>query len=106
MKKQLVSAMLVLSMAISLIGCGKKDAEEDVAEISTIEPEEEVEAVDDSVAFWDQTSAGIAIRKRSNQCLLETGLLFKEISTVSEPYNVKIGFCTQLRYRADFILQP
>lgn len=62
MKKQLVSAMLVLSMAISLIGCGKKDAEEDVAEISTIEPEEEVEAVDDSVAFWDQTSEDGRVR--------------------------------------------
>ena len=62
MKKQLVSAMLVLSMAISLIGCGKKDAEEDVAETSTIEPEEEVEAVDDSVAFWDQTSEDGRVR--------------------------------------------
>ncbi|WP_458459704.1 DUF3048 domain-containing protein [Pseudobutyrivibrio sp.] len=61
MKKQLVSAMLVLSMAASIVGCGKKDAE-DVAEISTIKPEEEVEAVDESVAFWDQTSEDGRVR--------------------------------------------
>ena len=61
MKKQLVSAMLVLSMAASIVGCGKKDAE-DVAEISTIKPEEEVEAVDESVAFWDQTSEDDRVR--------------------------------------------
>ncbi|SFH61107.1 Protein of unknown function [Pseudobutyrivibrio sp. OR37] len=55
MKKQLVSAMLVLAMSASLIGCGKKDAAE-ADSTTTIEPEEQVEAVDDSVAFWDQTS--------------------------------------------------
>lgn len=60
MKKQLVSAMLVLTMCLSLVGCGKKDAD-DAAETGngTVEV---IEPVDDSAAFWDQKSEDGKVR--------------------------------------------
>ncbi len=63
MKKKLVSAMLVFSMALSIVGCGKKDeAGELVAEDVTQEDEVDVEPVDDSAAFWDQVSEDGKVR--------------------------------------------
>ncbi len=63
MKKQLVSALLVLTMATSLIACGKKDAAEDTADNSTQAVEQEdVEPVDDSADFWEQTSEDGKVR--------------------------------------------
>ena len=62
MKKQLVSALLVLTMATSLIACGKKDEAEDSSDSTQAVEEEVVEAVDDSVAFWEQTSEDGKVR--------------------------------------------
>ncbi len=63
MKKKLVSAMLVLSMAVSLMACGSKDenTEGDTASSDTAVTED-VEAVDDSVDFWEQTSEDGRVR--------------------------------------------
>jgi len=60
MKKKLVSTLLILAMATSLVACGKKDADE----AAEVEPayEEEVEVVDDSAAFWDQVSEDGKVR--------------------------------------------
>lgn len=68
MKKRLVSTMLILSMALSLIACGKKDsseevedaaiAEEDVSETEDIQ----ADAVDNSAAFFDQVSEDGKVR--------------------------------------------
>lgn len=58
MKKKLVSILLVLSMTTTLVACGKKEEEE----ATVAEPVEEVEAVDDSVAFWDQVSEDGKVR--------------------------------------------
>ncbi|MBR1622549.1 MAG: DUF3048 domain-containing protein [Pseudobutyrivibrio sp.] len=62
MKKQLVSALLVLTMATSLIACGKKDEVEDTSDSTQAAEEEVEEAVDDSAAFWDQTSEDGKVR--------------------------------------------
>ncbi|QFJ55593.1 DUF3048 domain-containing protein [Pseudobutyrivibrio xylanivorans] len=66
MKKRVVSLMLVLSMALSLGACGKKDevaeelpVEEDTA---TEEDQEAVEVVDESLAFFDQVSEDGRVR--------------------------------------------
>jgi predicted small lipoprotein YifL len=63
MKRKLVSAMLVLTMTLSLAGCGKKDeaalAEDDTAEVTE---QEEVEVLDDSAAFWDQVAEDGRVR--------------------------------------------
>jgi len=62
MKKQLVSALLVLSMATSLIACGKKEEEEIVDSANATATEEQVEPVGDSAAFWDQVSEDGKVR--------------------------------------------
>ncbi len=64
MKKQLVSTLLVLTMACSLFaGCGKKEeAVEEPAESTTGEETQDVEAVDESAAFWDQVSEDGRVR--------------------------------------------
>ena len=62
MKKQLVSALLVLTMATSLIACGKKDEVDDSSDSTQAADEEVVEVVDDSAAFWDQTSEDGKVR--------------------------------------------
>ena len=41
MKKQLVSALLVLTMAMSLVGCGKKDSGEAADTTIDVEMEEQ-----------------------------------------------------------------
>ena len=71
MKKRLVATMLVLTMALSLMACGKKDGE--VEESPTVEEGElsgseeiEVEAVDDSAAFFDQKSEDGKVRSYLN----------------------------------------
>lgn len=62
MKKQLVSALLVLTMAMSLVGCGKKDSGEAADTTIDVEMEEQEAPVDSSVAFWDQTSEDGKVR--------------------------------------------
>jgi hypothetical protein len=68
MKKRLVATMLVLTMAMSLMACGKKDSEIDenpttVEEGDLSETEEiEAEAVDSSAAFFDQKSEDGKVR--------------------------------------------
>ena len=63
MKKQLVSALLVLTMACSLFaGCGKKDEVEETPAEAPVEQDQDVEAVDDSAAFWDQVSEDGRVR--------------------------------------------
>ncbi len=71
MKKRLVATMLVLTMGLSLIACGKKEGE--VEESPTVEEGElsgseeiEVEAVDDSAAFFDQKSEDGKVRSYLN----------------------------------------
>ena len=63
MKRKLVSAMLILTMTLSLAGCGKKEeaalAEDDAAEVTE---QEEVEVLDDSAAFWDQVAEDGRVR--------------------------------------------
>lgn len=70
MKKRLVSVMLVLTMVLSLSACGKKDevASEDATteEITNSSEEIEVDAVDTSVAFFDQVSEDGRVRSYLN----------------------------------------
>ena len=61
MKKRLLASLLVLSMACSMIACGKKDDESTTEEAAATQ-EETVEAVDDSAAFWEQTSEDGRVR--------------------------------------------
>ena len=73
MKKKLVATMFVLTMAASLIACGSSDdAEVETSEdTTTASSEDEVEAVDDSVAFWDQVSEdGQAILRENGLMLI------------------------------------
>ncbi|MCR5416562.1 MAG: DUF3048 domain-containing protein [Pseudobutyrivibrio sp.] len=53
MKKQLVSALLVLTMVTSLVACGKNEEENTSTEAAY---DVDQEPVDDSVPFWEQTS--------------------------------------------------
>ena len=62
MKKQLVSALLVLTMCASLIACGKDDAEEVTDDTASNTTEEVVEPVDDTAAFWEQVSEDGKVR--------------------------------------------
>ena len=63
MKKKIVSTMLVFSLALSsFIACGKKDEEVAESGQTTVDDQEGVEAVDDSVAFWEQTSEDGRVR--------------------------------------------
>lgn len=63
MKRKLLSAMLVLTMTLSFVSCGKKDeaplAEDDAAVVTE---QEEVEVLDDSAAFWDQVAEDGRVR--------------------------------------------
>ncbi len=60
MKKKLVSTLLVLTMATTaLVACGKSD--EDETEVDSAY-DEDAEAVDDSVDFWDQVSEDGQVR--------------------------------------------
>ena len=56
MKKKLVSTMLILSMAISMIACGKKDADKDKDDSGANQSAADIQPVDDSVAFWEVRS--------------------------------------------------
>lgn len=63
MKKQLVSALLVLAMCTSLIACGKDEADDTAADDAASNTAQEVvEPVDDSAAFWDQVSEDGKVR--------------------------------------------
>ncbi len=63
MKKQLVSALLVLTMCTSLIACGKDEADDSAADDTASNTVQEVvEPVDDSAAFWDQVSEDGKVR--------------------------------------------
>ena len=63
MKKQLVSALLVLTMCTSLIACGKDEADDTAAEdVTSNTSQEVVEPVDDSAAFWEQVSEDGKVR--------------------------------------------
>ncbi len=63
MKKQLVSATLVLTMCASLMACGKDEETQEAEETgSTDATQETVEAVDDSAAFWEQVSEDGQVR--------------------------------------------
>ncbi len=62
MKKKLLSAMLIFSTALSLIACGNKDEEKTDSSPGVESSSESVEAVDDSVAFWDQVSEDGQVR--------------------------------------------
>ncbi|SHJ30645.1 DUF3048 domain-containing protein [Pseudobutyrivibrio xylanivorans] len=70
MKKRVVSAMLILTMAMSLVACGKKDEEipaADVEDTATVaEEQENVEVLDESAAFWDQVSEDGRVRSYLN----------------------------------------
>ncbi|MBR5635407.1 MAG: DUF3048 domain-containing protein [Pseudobutyrivibrio sp.] len=66
MKKKLVSAMLVLTMGLSLMACGKKEEEAALDDAATVEPQEDVEAVDESAAFWEQVSEDGRVRSYLN----------------------------------------
>ena len=62
MKKKLVSVMLILTMATSMIACGKKDAEDSTANSDSNPAAEDIQPVDDSAAFWEQTSEDGKVR--------------------------------------------
>ena len=62
MKKKLLSAMLIFSTALSLIACGNKDEEKTDSSPGVENSSEAVEAVDDSVDFWDQVSEDGQVR--------------------------------------------
>ena len=70
MKKRVVSAMLILTMAFTMSACGKKDEDVPAVDVEdttpTVEEPEEVEVVDDSAAFWDQVSEDGRVRSYLN----------------------------------------
>ena len=69
MKKRVVSAMLILSMAMSLVACGKKDGDIEAADTdnaTVAEEEENVEVLDESAAFWDQVAEDGRVRSYLN----------------------------------------
>ncbi len=69
MKKRVVSLMLILSMALSMSACGKKDeAVVDDSAVGVTENGEDItaEAVDSSMAFFDQVSEDGKVRSYLN----------------------------------------
>ena len=70
MKKRIVSAMLILTMAFTMSACGKKDNDVPAGDVedtaASVEEQEEVGIVDDSAAFWDQVSEDGRVRSYLN----------------------------------------